>query len=336
MASDFPTQLPDLPHALWALLAQVPQGRVTTYGDLAGGLGARIAARWVGQVMLHHEHSAGCLCHRVVRADGRLGGYAAGTSDDKARRLAAEGVDIDDGRVDLARFGFHEFHGSRPLELLRQLQQTLVEQVEIAAPAQPPELAAGVDVSYVGATRGVAAYALVEVATGELVWSTTVSADVRFPYISTFLSFRELPLLLKLVDAARAAHRLADVVLVDGSGILHQRHAGIATHLGVLTGLSTIGVTKKLLCGEVDLAALEYGAPSPIAQDGDGERPVIGSALLTTPRTRRPIFISPGHRVDVASATAVVQQLLAGRRLPEPIYWADRISRTAARELKGR
>ena len=84
--------------------------------------------------------------------------------------------------------------------------------------------------------EGIAAYALVETASGQLVWSTTVRRRVVFPYITTYLSFREIPILLDLLDEVRSAGRMAEVLLVDGSGILHHRHAGIASHLGVVAG----------------------------------------------------------------------------------------------------
>ena len=106
-----------------------------------------------------------------------------------------------------------------------------------------------------------AAYALVETETGRLVWSATVRRRVAFPYISTYLSFREIPIYLDLLDEVRAAGRLSEVLLVDGSGILHHRHAGVASHLGVVASLPTVGVTKKLLCGRVDIEGMARASP---------------------------------------------------------------------------
>ena len=117
---------------------------------------------------------------------------------------------------------------------------------------------------------------------------------------------------------------MAEIVLVDGSGILHHRHAGIASHLGVVASLPTIGVTKKLLCGRVDLSAMGPGESRPVVHEDQ----LIGAALRPTAGSLRPIFLSPGHRVDLAFCERLWRQLLTGRRLPEPIYWADRLSRT--------
>jgi len=324
--------LPDLPMQLRDLLAQIRAGKVTTYGGLAEALGNPIAARWVGHFMLHHEHHDACPCHRVVRADGQLGGYVAGGPRAKAKRLATDGVVVRNSSVELARFGFHAFVSDRPLERLRQVQEALLAEVSLKARRRMPKLIGGVDVSYPSPSEGVAAYALVETATGRLAWSATVRRRVAFPYITSYLAFRELPVLLDLIDEVRAAGRLAGVLLVDGSGVLHQRHAGIATHLGIAASLPTIGVTKKLLCGQVELDGLEPEESRPVVYEG---RP-IGVALRPTAGSRRPIFISPGHRVDLAFAESAVRRLLLGRRLPEPLYWADRLSRAAGRAGAGK
>ena len=87
----------------------------------------------------------------------------------------------------------------------------------------------------------------------ELVWSAKIRRAIRFPYITSYLTFRELPILLELLGEVRAAGRMAPVLLVDGSGILHPRRFGVASHLGVAADAATIGVTKKLLCGKVDI-----------------------------------------------------------------------------------
>jgi len=346
--------IPDLAAVLARLISQTPAGRVTTCGDLAEALGDRIAARWVGHYTLHHEHDAQCACHRILRAGGLLGPYITGDINVKANQLIAEGVEIHGGVVDLERFGFREFRTDRPLEGLRRAQEAIRPRIVIRPRRRIPRFVGGVDVAYPKPEVGSAAYALVETATGRLVWSTTVRRRVPFPYITTYLSFREIPILLELLDAVRAAGKLAPVVLVDGTGILHHRRAGIASHLGVAASLATIGVTKKLLCGrgveEGNMGRAHQGGQSHFRRTKIGtvpsrmkigtvpippglSRPVMlddrpaGVAIRPTPGSRRPIFVSPGHRADVAFADELVRRLLFGRRLPEPLYWADRLSR---------
>ncbi len=319
--------LPDLAAQLSKLIAQVPAGKVTTCGALAAALGNPVAARWIGHFLLHHAHDAACGCHRVVRAGGVLGPYVDGDLAAKRRRLQAEAVEVQHDMVDLARYGHDGFQSDRSLDRLRQIQEQIAARVVLRRPRHVPRTVGGVDVSYLPPEEGVAAYTLVELATGQLLWSQTIRRTIRFPYITSYLTFRELPILLELLDEVRAAGRLAPLLLVDGSGILHPRHAGIATHLGVAAKLPTIGVTKKLLCGQVDLDDLPPRQSRPVVYQDR----LIGVALRPTAGSRRPIFVSPGHRVDVSFAAQMVHELLVGHRLPEPLYGADRLSHAAAR-----
>jgi deoxyribonuclease V len=327
-------EIPDLAGDLRALLSQIPRGRVTTYGKLAEALGNRIAARWVAMFLQEHRSDPGIPWHRVLRAGGpqhpgRLPACGGSRDDfqEKAWRLRAEGIEIDQHGIDAARFAFDTFVGGRPLERLRHVQEELAGKVSLQGPRRLPRLVGGVDVSYPDRRTAVAAYVLVEMPGGRLVWSTTVGQPVRFPYVTSYLTFREMPILLAVWDKARAEGKLPDVLLVDGSGILHPRHAGLASHFGVVADAPTIGVTKKLLWGQVELAGLEPRQSRPVL---DGKR-LIGAAIRPTDGSRRAIFVSPGHRVSVTYARNVVARLLLGRRLPEPLYWADRLSRAAGR-----
>lgn len=319
--------LPDMVGELTRLLGQVPRGCVTTYGALATALGDVKAARWVGHYLLHHAHSRSCMCHRVVRAGGTLGGHIAGGTEAKIAALEAESVLIDDGRVDLERYEWRRLVGDHPLARLRQAQHDAAQLVAMTTPTKLPGAVAGVDVSYSADGHGVGVYTLTEYPSGKLVWWTSQRLPVAFPYIQSFLSFRELPILLALVDAARQAGKLTDVVLVDGAGVAHQRQIGIASHFGVVTNLRTIGVTKKLLWGQLATDIKSRNGAIPIMlQDR-----TIGVALKASRNSEQTLYASPGHLVDVEYARQVTRTLLKGRRLPEPIYWADRLSRMLAR-----
>ena len=324
---------PDLQSHLKRLLAQTPAGKATTYGALAKALGNVVASRWVGHFLLHGEPAAAWPTHRVVRADGELGLFRHGSSEEKARLLETEGVPVGEGRVDLSQYGVAEFAGPRPLARLQAAQDRLAAGVDIARLLADPGTVAGLDVSYHGSGRGVGSYTLFDTVGGELIWSTTAVQDVRFPYISSYLAFRELPILLELVDRARRAGRLADVLLVDGAGVMHPRRAGVASHLGVLVRLPTIGVIKKLLCGRVvEPWTQPPGAAAAFAAVNDGDER-LGAAVRVRRTSKRLLYASPGHLVDIESALRITIDCLRGRRLPEPIYWADRLSRQAAAAL---
>lgn len=320
-------EIPDLPRELWTLLDQVPAGRVTTYGDLARALGDVKAARWVGELLLEHEHGPECPCHRVVRSTGEVGLYVTRDPKEKIARLVAEGIEIDANRVDLKLFGFHDFTSKKPLQKLAEFQTRIPERVVLSPLSDLPDAVGGVDVSYLSPREAVSAYALVETASGELLWSKTLRQSVRFPYIPGYLTFREVPIHLELLNAVEADGRLADVLFVDGNGILHHRGAGIATQLGVILDRPTIGVGKSLLCGHVDLKEQSRGEARPVDYNGRTVAMALRSAA-----SHKPIYISPGQRIDVASALAAARQLLHGHRLPEPLYYADALSRQAARE----
>ena len=210
-----------------------------------------------------------------------------------------------------------------------RFKRTFQRRIVVRPRRRIPRLAGGVDVAYPSPDVGVAAYALVETATGRLVWSATVRRPVAFPYISTYLSFREIPILLELLDEVRAAGRLAEVLLVDGSGIMHHRHAGIASHLGVVASLPTIGVTKKLLCGQVDMREMGAGESRPVWESEKTR--LLGVALRPTAGSLRPIFVSPGHRVNVTFSRTIGPSVA----LRPPSARADLLGGSAQSEKSG-
>jgi deoxyribonuclease V len=148
------------------------------------------------------------------------------------------------------------------------------------------------------------------------------------PYIPGLLGFREAP---ALVAAFQALPVKPDLILVDGHGIAHPRGCGVASHLGVLLDLPTIGVAKSLLVGEVAGLGAAVGARAEIRWQGR----VIGMALRTRLRAN-PIYVSAGHRIGLASAVRWVEAVLRGRRLPEPTRLAhDAATRQRLAALAG-
>ncbi|MDB5339401.1 MAG: Endonuclease [Planctomycetaceae bacterium] len=342
--ADAMPEIPDLPAALRLLVEQIPPGRVATYGQLAEALGSSHAAKWVASWLIEEPPTARCPTHRVVRADGSLGDYRARSAADQAALLEADGIAVVSGKVDLSRHAVEKFQSNAPLQSLADWQTTVAEQVSLVLPAairdqlngngniagdELGHLVGGVDVSYTTSTRAVAAYVLVDINTGELVWSATHEQEVRFPYISGFLALREIPIILPLLETVKSAGKLAPILFVDGHGTLHRRKMGIASHLGIVTGLSTIGVGKTLSLGQVDMEEVEPGETRPIIHDGQ----VVGTALRPF-TSKKPLYFSPGHRMDLATATDLVCRLNQAHRLPDPTYWADRLSRAAARLLQ--
>jgi deoxyribonuclease V len=136
---------------------------------------------------------------------------------------------------------------------------------------------------------------------------------VNYPYIPTFLSFREGP---AIVSAFKKLKNIPDILLVDGVGINHPRRAGIATHIGVALDVPTIGITKKILCGEGKEPA-QAGKANPLIYEGKK----VGWLLKSTNRSRA-IVVAPGHRVSLDSSLSIVKACLRGHKLPEPVRLA--------------
>ena len=156
-------------------------------------------------------------------------------------------------------------------------------------------LAAGVDVSSARFGNALhAAVVLYDLELAAIVEVAAASMAASFPYVPGLLSFRELPVVLA---AFRQLRGIPEVVLVDGQGIAHPRRLGIASHLGLWLGLPTIGCSKSRLCGEHGVVGLQRGASVPLLLDGSE----VGRVLCTKDRVR-PLYISPGHRVDIARA----------------------------------
>ncbi len=132
-----------------------------------------------------------------------------------------------------------------------------------------------------------------------------------FPYIPGLLSFREAPALIPLFQQLKLK---PDLILVDGQGIAHPREFGLASHLGVLLGISTIGCAKTKLVGDFAEIPKIKGNWSPLLYRGRE----IGRVLCTRSNVK-PIFISVGHRINLDSAVQIVNRTVSRYRIPDPI-----------------
>jgi deoxyribonuclease V len=177
----------------------------------------------------------------------------------------------------------------------------------------------GVDASYdrtAGTTR--AAVAVQGFPGLEPVASRVVRRRTRFPYVPGFLSFREAPALLAALAGLR---RPPDLILCDGQGLAHPRRFGLASHLGVLLDVPSIGVAKSRLVGTHALVPEARGAWVPLRDGAE----TIG-AVLRTRAGVRPVYVSIGHRVALETAIAIVLRCAPRYRLPEPIRRAHALA----------
>ena len=203
--------------------------------------------------------------------------------------------------------------------LIEQQRQLAAQVIVKDCLPSPVRLVAGADVAFPEQGRTTRA-AVVVLSFPELKWVEQAVAEVptRLPYIPGLLSFRELP---AIVEALEKLTVRPDLVLCDGQGIAHPRRFGVACHLGVETGLCTIGVAKTRLTGQASEPGLERGQSAPLYQDDE----VIGQVLRTRSRVK-PVFVSVGHRISLDQAVDWALRCTTRYRLPEPIRWADRIA----------
>ncbi len=160
----------------------------------------------------------------------------------------------------------------------------------------------------------------------ELLEHAIVRQPTRFPYVPGLLSFREAPAVLQALEKLQ---RLPDLLLCDGQGIAHPRRLGIASHLGVLTGIPSIGVAKTRLVGSHDEVPDERGSWVPLYDKGE----TIG-AVLRSRSGVRPLYISPGHCVTLETALHYVMACLTRFRLPETTRWAHRLASGPEPEIR--
>lgn len=198
----------------------------------------------------------------------------------------------------------------------REIQEKLRDRV-LASGAPTWSLVAGVDASYSDG-RGRAAVVVMDRKL-QVVEEAVAEAEIPFPYVPGYLSFREIPVLLK---AWRKLRSRPELVIVDGQGLAHPRRLGVASHFGVALDLPTIGCAKSRLIGAYDEPAAGRGAWTPL-MDG---RERIGAALRTRSGTNV-VYVSVGHRISLAAAVRTVLACAPRYRLPEPQRLADQLSK---------
>jgi deoxyribonuclease V len=218
-----------------------------------------------------------------------------------------------------------------PFPEARALQERLRSRVSErdAACVAAPRRIAGADVSFdKHDTRLHAAVVVLDARQLEPVEVVTASVDVQFPYVPGYLSFREIPPLLAAFAKLRA---VPDVIVCDGHGRAHPRRFGLACHLGVLLDRPTLGVAKSRLVGTHREPGPRRGAGTRLEHDGD----VIGRVLRTREGVK-PVYVSVGHRVSLASACRLTLALTPRFRLPEPTRHAHREVNRVRREAAAR
>lgn len=178
------------------------------------------------------------------------------------------------------------------------------------------DIIAGLDVSYRG-NIGVATAIAYNIKKMKEECSVSVGGKVEIPYIPGLLAFREAPLMIKALIKLKEECIEPDILMVNGHGIAHPRRLGIASHLGVVMDMPSIGIAKSFLYGYIDFI--------------DGSKVIIVDGRIVgyvVKKNRNEIYVSAGHKIAPHQALKIsLETWLDNHRFPEPIYLADMISR---------
>lgn len=287
------------------LVRQIPGGKISSYGEVAKALGDIIASRAVGRMMNQNPNADNMPCFKIVHSDGRVGGFGLGV-DDKIRRLKEENVLVKDGKlVDFDNLLFKDFKTEYPLKQLRREQVELSKKVILKDNFLELETVAGIDVAYPNNEFEEASGACVVMnyKTRDVIEEKTVSAKTEFPYISTYLAFRELAIIKKLVKNLKTK---PTIFMFDGNGVMHPYNFGLASHAGIALDVPSIGVAKSLLYGNVMKDVVYI----------NGKK--RGYVYFSSKKVKNPVYVSPGHRVSFETLLDIVKHF-SGYKIPEPL-----------------
>jgi deoxyribonuclease V len=210
----------------------------------------------------------------------------------------------------------------------RALQLHLRERLVLEPPSGfAPETIAGADVSMSrGSDRGYAGIVVLHAATLEVRAEASAASGLPFPYVPGLLSFRELP---PLQAAWERLARKPDVLVFDGQGTAHPRRFGLACHGGLLFDVPSVGCAKSVLVGEHGPLGEERGSTADLVHRGE----TVGRAVRTRTGVK-PVYVSPGHRIDLDTAVHIVLRASPRYREPETTRHAHRLVNQLRRQAE--
>jgi deoxyribonuclease V len=312
----------DLYEYTYDLVRQIPAGRVSTYGAVAKALGDIRASRAIGRMMNQNPDADTMPCFKIVHSDGHIGGFGLG-ADDKIRRLKEDSIVVKDDKIeDFDQVFFDDFKTDYPLNTLREEQIQLKSNIILDDELDEIKTVAGFDVAYPPSDwdKSCGACVVYDYETKEIIEKQVVHMETRFPYIPTYLAFREAPFIESVFKKLKTK---PSVLMIDGNGILHPYHVGIACYVGVNLNMPTIGVAKSMLCGSLDTKTQK------ITVDGTQ----VGYAYAASSVIKKPIYISPGHRISINTAYMITKRLCTTKH-PEPLKQAHILATSSVHKIR--
>jgi deoxyribonuclease V len=200
----------------------------------------------------------------------------------------------------------------------KEIQSRLRQKIKIIPLKKKPRFIAGVDAAF-SEKNVIAAACLYKYPELLPVENAHAVTDIAFPYIPGFLSFREGPAVIKAISKFK---KKPDLILFDGQGIAHTAGIGIASHIGVLLNMPAVGCAKSRLVGDYTEPGRAKGEYSRLRYHDK----MVGAVLRTRDNVK-PLFISPGHLIDISGSVDIVLKCTGRYRIPEPLRQADILSK---------
>ena len=201
----------------------------------------------------------------------------------------------------------------------KEIQEQLRHKVVTSDQLNEVKYVAGVDIGFEdGYKISKAAVVVLSYPKLELIEQAIARIPTTFPYVPGYLSFREIPVILAAFPKIK---QTPDLILCDGQGLAHPRRLGLASHLGVLLDIPTIGVAKSRFIGQYDDVPVEKGNWKPLMDKGE----TIGVVLRSRTNVK-PIYVSIGHKISLPTAIDYVMGCLTKYRLPETTRRADKLA----------
>ncbi len=307
-------EVPNIFYLTYHILKQVEKDKVITYGDIAQLLGDKIASRAVGRLMAINKYPNDIPCYKVIHSDGSVGKYSGpGGTKEKIRRLKNDGIAVSSsGKINLSkhRQDLSNIRVIPYLKSLKKIQATLAHLVDTSKHVSIDDvnLIVSTDVSYIESYPdfGIGAAVLLECKTNcRLLEFVTVIQAIYFPYIPTYLAFRELPVLLSAInELIKETKTKPDLFLFDGHGVLHPRGFGLASHAGILLNMPSIGIAKSKLVGKEDKSAKEERGKIYVKVTVNEK--YYGYKIFPKNKPKKSIYVSPGNLINHESALEFV------------------------------
>ncbi|MEA3429685.1 MAG: endonuclease V [Nanoarchaeota archaeon] len=193
------------------------------------------------------------------------------------------------------------------IKKFKKEQHKLGEKVELKDSFSKVKTIAGVDQTFVD-DKIISGIIVLDMQTNEVIEKKYAIVEATVPYIPAFRGFREGP---AIIEAFNKLENKPDLLMIDGHGVAHPRKIGLASYVGLLLDVPTIGISCKLVDGKIEEGKIYF------------EKDLRGFEVKTK-EFAKPVYISPGHKIGLGSSLKITQETLKGHKLPEPLQLAHR------------